>query len=160
MSPEEKLDVSYRQNNAVQAAIAATLVAYVFCNIFHGSGSSTNGLVPSTMDATLATAIVTGPIWYFAFPYPTGNLDRAKIVGIVVVFCATCGMFMLNMIGNTKAGEMASATALDLLLLPALSILLAILTCFFMGLLLLPLGAYAAYYLRRYQIDNRPKTVN
>lgn len=147
--------MSTRLSNAVQAAVFATLVAAVLTSLtLAGRSSGPNGIVPSAADATIATLIVSGPIWYFAFPMASDHLDRAKRVGAVIVFFAVCGMFILNLTGNILANEgFASATLSDILLVPSLAIVFAVLTCFFLGIILLPLGAYAAYYLRRYQVN-------
>jgi len=151
--------MSTRQSNAVQATLVATIVAAIFTKIFLGGGTSSS-MVPSAFDATLATLIVTGPIWYLAFPDTTGQLERAKKTGAVVVFCAVIGMFTLHLLGNFELGSVASATLVEVLALPFTILILATLTCFFFGIVLLPVAAYAAFYLRRYQINNQTKSIN
>lgn len=150
--------MSQRVFDAVQAAVIATMIAGLVGVVFLGPrGSGAIGVVPTIPNIMLATATVSGLVWLLAFPRSDHRPHVAKWAGAIIVALAMWLALIIRFIESVAVTADGSWSLSGLASVAASASFMALFAVLFFGIILLPIGAVAAHYLRRYQRERTAK---
>ena len=128
-------------------ALSALPVSYLIFAFSNDSGHALFGTM-----AVGGAALITSPaIWYLAFPDTHVSPRRGIWIGPLMVFAAMWGMFMAISLNISAAYLDSGGMPAILFKAVFMSLLFTLFGSLYTGLLLFPLSALIAVYLRKWQ---------